>query len=194
VRDKYRFRNSRPAAWLFSESVKKTFSHVLRWVVGRTEDRGRFWGDVALAISRVKITRGGPDQDEFANQVRTVECDLLRDHSADRETEKIDLRQSETIDERFRFAMPAKVVGTSPVELATPALLKVMTSRSLASPSRTAGSQLSRFPVKCWLKTRGKPFRLPQRREANAVGLNKLGGNCRRCISVHVPVVLRDDR
>src|SRR5207245_2613609 len=40
------------------------------------------------------------------------------------------------------FAMPAKVVGTSPVELATPALLKMMTSRSLASPSRTAGSQL----------------------------------------------------
>src|SRR5580700_5521250 len=75
---------------------------VLGWVVGRAKDRGRFWGDVTLPISRVMITRGGPDQDELANQVRTVERDLLRDHSADRETEKIDLRQSETIDEGFR--------------------------------------------------------------------------------------------
>ena len=33
------------------------------------------------------------------------------------------------------FAIPANVVGTSPVELATPALLKMITSRSLASPS-----------------------------------------------------------
>ncbi len=75
---------------------------VLGWVVGRAKDCRRLRGDVPLAISRVKITRGGPDQDELANQVRTVERDLLRDHSADRETQKIDLRQSETIDERFR--------------------------------------------------------------------------------------------
>jgi hypothetical protein len=39
---------------------------------------------------------------------RTVECDLLRDHSADRETEKIDLRQSEAIDERFRVLRHAR--------------------------------------------------------------------------------------
>src|SRR6267142_7139108 len=65
---------------------------VLWWVVGRAKDRRRLWSDVALAISRVVITRGGPDQDELANQVRTVERDPLRDHSADRETEKIDLR------------------------------------------------------------------------------------------------------
>jgi len=76
--------------------------------------------------SRVVITRGGPDQDELANQVRTVEGDLLRDHSADRETEKIDLRQPETIDERFRVLRHAcKGRRTSPVELATPALLKM---------------------------------------------------------------------
>src|SRR5207302_8979203 len=66
---------------------------------------------------------------------------------------------------------PAKVVSTSPVELATPALLKIMTSRSLARPSRTAGSQLSRLPVKCWLKTSGSPLHLPQRRYAKRMPL-----------------------
>src|SRR4029077_3055111 len=71
---------------------------VFGWVVGRAKDRRRLWGDVTLAISGVKITRAGPDQDELANQVRTVERDLLRDHSADRETEKIDLRTSQHID------------------------------------------------------------------------------------------------
>src|SRR6266446_2742385 len=65
---------------------------VLGWVVGRAKDRGRFWGDVTLPISRVMITRGGSDQDELANQVRTVEGDLLCEHSADRETDMIDLR------------------------------------------------------------------------------------------------------
>src|SRR6266446_5620794 len=65
---------------------------VFGWVVGRAKDCRRLRGDVALAISRLMVTRGGPDQDELANQVRTIERDLLRDHSADRETEKIDLR------------------------------------------------------------------------------------------------------
>src|SRR5260370_36740842 len=56
---------------------------VLGRVVGCAKDRGRLGRDVTLAISRVKITWGGPDQDELANQVRTIERDLLRDHSAD---------------------------------------------------------------------------------------------------------------
>ena len=41
------------------------------------------------------------------------------------------------------------LVGTSPVLLETPALLNRITSRSLARPSVTAGSQWSRVPVKC---------------------------------------------
>src|SRR6202140_4395089 len=134
-------------------------------MVGSAEDRGRLGRHVPLSVSCIVIARCGSDKDEFANQIRTVERDLLRDHSADREPEKIDLvNPRPSINASAFFAMPAKVVGTSPVELATPALLKMMTSRSLASPSRTAGSQLSRFPVKCWLNTRGKPLRLPQRR------------------------------
>src|SRR6266436_9321552 len=75
---------------------------VLGWVVGGTKDRRRLRGDVTLAISCVVIARGGTNQNQLTNQFRMVERDLLRDHSADRETEKIDLRQSETIDERFR--------------------------------------------------------------------------------------------
>src|ERR1700692_359130 len=71
-------------------------------MVGRTEDRGRLGRDVPLSVSCVVIARRGSDQDELVNKLRTVERDLLRDHSADRETEKIYLRQSETIDERFR--------------------------------------------------------------------------------------------
>src|SRR5439155_5108812 len=67
-----------------------------------TEGRGRLGCDVPLSASCVVISRCGSDQDEFVNELRTVERDLLRDHSADRETEKIDLRQFETIDERFR--------------------------------------------------------------------------------------------
>ena len=46
----------------------------------------------------------------------------------------------------------------------TPALLNRITSRSLAKPSVTAGSQWSMVPVKCWLKTSGTPAALPKRR------------------------------
>src|SRR5438132_9049623 len=75
---------------------------VLGWVVGGAKDRRRLWGDMTLAISCVVIARGGTNQNQLTNQFRTVERDLLRDHSADREAEKIDLRQSETVNERFR--------------------------------------------------------------------------------------------
>src|SRR6267142_2710060 len=58
----------------------------------------------------------------------------------------------------------AILVGTSPEELDTPALLNRMTSRSLAKPSVTAGSQWSMVPAKCWLKMSGTPPGLPKRR------------------------------
>jgi len=75
-----------------------------------TKVRRRLRGDVPGHL-RVVIARAY-HQDEFAKQIRTVERDLLRDHSADREPEKIDLRQSETVDECFGvFAMPAAVVA-----------------------------------------------------------------------------------
>ena len=60
--------------------------------------------------------------------------------------------------------MPAIVVGTSPVERPTPALSNKITSRLPASWSVTAGSQLSRVPVKCCRKTSGGAAPPPKRR------------------------------
>ena len=52
-------------------------------------------------------------------------------------------------------AICSKVSGVVPVERPTPALSNVMTRRPAASASISAGSQLSRFPRKCWSKTSG---------------------------------------
>src|SRR5260370_1930163 len=52
-----------------------------------------------LAISGVETTRRSSDQDKLADQFRTVEGDLLRDHAAEGETEKVDLLQPKSIDE-----------------------------------------------------------------------------------------------
>src|SRR3984893_8415993 len=65
----------------------------------------------------------------------------------------------------------ANVSGTSPELLETPALSNRMTSRSLAKPSVTAGSQWSIVPMKCWLKTSGTPPVLPKRRYAKRTPL-----------------------
>jgi hypothetical protein len=47
------------------------------------------------------------------------------------------------------------VAGVVPVEPPTPALSNVTTRRAGASASISAGSQLSRFPRKCWSRTSG---------------------------------------
>src|SRR6266478_4516568 len=52
-----------------------------------------------LAISCVETARRSSDQNELADQFRTVEGDLLRDHAAEGEAEKVDLLQSQSIDE-----------------------------------------------------------------------------------------------
>jgi len=59
------------------------------------------------------------DQNELANELRTVECDLLRDHSADREAEKVNPLQRQRINERRlrtspclqRFSAPRRGAG-----------------------------------------------------------------------------------
>jgi hypothetical protein len=53
------------------------------------------------------------------------------------------------------------VSGVVPVEPPTPALSNVTTRRVEASASISAGSQLSRFPRKCWNRTSGTPFSRP---------------------------------
>jgi len=47
------------------------------------------------------------------------------------------------------------VSGVVPAEPLTPALSNVTTRRAVASASISAGSQLSRFPRKCWSRTNG---------------------------------------
>src|SRR5258706_5785409 len=54
-----------------------------------------------LAISRVETARRSSDQNEPADQFRTVEGDLLRDHAAEGKAEKADLLQPHSIDEGF---------------------------------------------------------------------------------------------
>src|SRR5258708_8574218 len=134
------------------------------------------------------VTRGGPYQDELANQVRTVERDLLRDHSADRETQKIDLRQSETIDESFRVLRHAckgrrHVAG------------RTCDSRIIEEDDLTLLGkpvQNRRIPV---VEASGDVLVKDKRQtaslapapisKATAVGLNDLRGNCRRFIPAH---------
>jgi hypothetical protein len=63
-------------------------------------------------------------------------------------------------------AIAVKVAGTVPLDPATPALSKRMTSRSAAIASTSAGSQLSRLPRKCMKNSTGGAPRsaLPNRR------------------------------
>ena len=54
-------------------------------------------------------------------------------------------------------AICSTVSGVVPLEPPTPALSKVTTRLAAASASISAGSQLSRFPRKCWNSTSGTP-------------------------------------
>src|SRR2546427_11531242 len=166
-------------------------------IVGRAEDSGCLWGDVALSISSVKIARGGSDQNELANELRTIERDLLRDHSADRETEKIDLRQSEAIDERFgvlrhackgRRHFAGRTCDTRIIEDDDLTLLGKPVQNRRIPVVEVSGEVL--------VKDKGQTASLTPApiSETNTVGLNKLSGNCRRCRSAHCLVLVRNDR
>src|SRR5882757_1174106 len=169
---------------------------VLGWVVGRAKDRGRFWGDVTLPISRVMITRGGSDQDELANQVRTVERDLLRNHSADREAKKIDLRQSETIDERFRVLRHAckgrrhfagRTRDTRVVEDDDLTLF--------GKPVQNRRIPVVEISGEVLVKDKGQTASLTPApiSKANTGSLNKLRRNRYCCIGAHCPILFRCD-
>jgi hypothetical protein len=58
-------------------------------------------------------------------------------------------------------AICSTVSGVVPVEPPTPVLSNVMTRRFCASASISAGSQLSRFPRKCWKRTSGAVLPAP---------------------------------
>src|SRR4029077_1578072 len=166
-------------------------------IVASTEDRGRLGRDVPLSVSRVVIAWCGSDQNELANELRTVERDLLRDHSADRETEKIDLRQPETVDERFRVLrhtckgrrhFAGRTRDTRIIEDDDLTLLgKPVQNRRI--PVVEVSSEVLVKDKRQTASLAPAPIS-----ESNSVGLNKLSGNCRRCISAHRLVLLRNDR
>src|ERR1700722_17120429 len=62
--------------------------------------------------------------------------------------------------------MPAMVVGPEPLDRPRPAFSNRITSRSIASGSVTAGSQLSSVPVKCCRHSSGSCDPEPKRRYA----------------------------
>jgi hypothetical protein len=98
--------------------------------------------------------RGG--QDQPADDRRPHQCDLLGDEAADGEAEQVDLAELHGGDERDASrAICSMVSGVVPVEPPTPALSNVTTRLVGASASISAGSQLSRFPRKCWSRTSG---------------------------------------
>jgi len=78
--------------------------------------------------------------------------------------------------------MPAKVAGTSPVELATPALLKIMTFALLGEAVKDGRIPIVQISVEVVVENKWQPAPLPPTsvRETNAVCLNKLrrGRNC----------------
>src|SRR5258705_12792370 len=143
------------------------------------------------------ITRSGPDQDELANYVRTVEGDLLRDHSADRETEKIDLRQSETIDERFRVLRHAcKGRGHFAGRTCDSRTVEDDDLALFGKPVQNRRIPVVKISGEVLVKDKGQAASLAPAPigKTNAVGLDKLSGNCRRCISAHRLVLFRNDR
>src|SRR5712692_5723849 len=169
---------------------------VFGWVVGRAKDCRRLRGDVALAISRVMVTRGGPDQDELANQVRTVERDLLRDHSADRETEKIDLRQPETTDERFRILRHAwKGRGHFTGRTRDTRIVEDDDLTLFGKPVQNRRIPVVEISGEVLVKDKGQITSLAPApiSEANTVSLNKLRRNRYCCIGAHCPILFRCD-
>ena len=166
-------------------------------MVGSAEDRGRLGRQVPLSVSCIVIARCGSDQDEFANQIRTVERDLLRDHSADREPEKIDLRQSETVDECFRVLCHAcKGRRHFAGRTRDTRIIEDDDLTLLGKPVQNRRIPVVKISGEVLVKHKGQTASLAPApiSEANAVGLNKLSGNCRRCIGAHCLVLPRDDR
>jgi hypothetical protein len=131
-------------------------------VIGGAEDFLRLWCQRSHALA---AAGAGADQDQAPDEVGRLKGDLLRDKAVDRKAEHIDLPQPQRLmKETALAAICSQEVGTSPEVLETLALLNRTTSRSVARPSVTAGSQRSIVPVKCWLKTTGTPAGLPNRR------------------------------
>src|SRR5258705_4269730 len=152
---------------------------------------------VAWRIPRVEITGWGPHRVDLATQFRTVEIDLLPDQPADRETEKIDLRQSETIDERFRVLRHAcKGRRHFAGRTRDTRIIEDDDLTLLGKPVQNRRIPVVEVSGEVLVKDKGQAASLAPAPigKTNAVGLDKLSGNCRRCISAHRLVLFRNDR
>jgi hypothetical protein len=109
--------------------------------------------------------RSSTQQYQAAHELRFRKRYLLRDEAAKRETEDVHLRETKRLGERRRVGRHLLGRGRHLAARAGNArVVEQLTSRSVARPSVTAGSQWSIVPVKCWLKTSGTPSGLPKRR------------------------------
>src|SRR5438093_10318459 len=152
-------------------------------IVGSAEDGGRLGRDVSLSVSRVVIARCGSDKDEFANELRTIECNLLSDHPTDREAEKINFRQSETIEERCGVLRHAcKRCWHFAARTRDTRIIEDDDLTLLGKPVQNSRVPVVEVSGKVLVKDKGQIASLAPApiSEANAVGLNKLSGNCRR--------------
>ncbi len=126
----------------------------------RCADRADDLGRPAMHAGRALGRRGRENQP--ADDGGQHQRDLLRDEAADGEPSRSTwLNSMAARNATASRAICSMVSAVVPVEPPTPALSNVTTRRAGASASISAGSQLSRFPRKCWSRTSGNPSSPP---------------------------------
>jgi hypothetical protein len=105
---------------------------------------GGFLHDGADAADSLAAGRPGPGENDSTNEVRPVVCNHLRDETAHRESDEIDLRQFEPpMNATASRGMSAMLSGVLPSEPPTPRLSKAMTRCVLARPSMTPRASIA---------------------------------------------------
>ena len=95
-----RSRKRRPAAWLASDGEKKIGSHIRSCgSYSRPEERRDVGRELVHAVAAAWARA---HEHQSADELRSVDRDLLGDVSPHREAEEIDLLEAERVDERSR--------------------------------------------------------------------------------------------
>src|SRR6266851_4680865 len=141
-----------------------------------------------LAISCFETARRSSDQNELADQFRTVEGDLLRDHAAEGKAEKVDVLQPQSIDEGFCIPRHACKGGGHLSGRARDACVIEDNDFALLGEAVKDGRiPIVQIAVEVVVENKRKPAPPPPTpvRETNSVRLNKVrwGRDC--CIGAH---------
>src|SRR3984957_2855104 len=141
-----------------------------------------------LAISCVETARRSSDQNELADQFRTVEGNLLRDHAAEGEAEKVDLLQPQSIVKGLCILRHACEGGGHLTGRAGDACIVEYNDFALFGEVVKDGQiPIVQIAVEVVVENKWQPAPLAPTpvRETNAVRLNKLrwGRDC--CIGAH---------